>query len=70
MDANSGKKRFLTVLIDVLGDRGAEKIYLCIQDLVNNGLVLSRFSDDDRTPQRQDITQYLAAWCRQCRADP
>lgn len=64
MDTISKKQSFLTALITVLGDRGTERIYPCIRDLVGNGPVLSRFSADDRTPNRQDITQYLAAWCR------
>jgi len=64
MDTMPEKQSFLTALTAVLGDRGTERIYPCIRDLVGNGLVLSRFSADDRTPHRQDITQYLAAWCR------
>ena len=64
MNTMPEKQSFLTALTAVLGDRGTERIYPCIWDLVGNGLVLSRVSADDRTPQRQDITQYLAAWCR------
>jgi len=64
MDTMSEKKSFLTALTEVLGDRGTQRIYPCIGDLVGNGLVLSRFSAGEHTPQRQDITQYLAAWCR------
>ena len=41
-----------------------ESYYACIQDLVDNGLDLNRFTAKEVTPSRQDITQYLAAWCR------
>jgi hypothetical protein len=37
-------------------------LYPCIEDLVQNGLSTQRFSDQDITPTRQDITQYLLAW--------
>jgi hypothetical protein len=46
------------------GDQGKETIYLCVQDLVEHGLDLARFSVGKLPPQRQDITQYLAAWSR------
>jgi hypothetical protein len=32
--------------------------------LVENGLGLARFSAGEIAPQRQDITQYMAAWSR------
>jgi hypothetical protein len=56
--------RFLATLVEMLHDRGSDAIFPCIQDLVENALVLSRFSAGDPAPNRQDITQYLAAWCR------
>jgi|GEM_PF-557744 len=59
-----GKTSFLKKLRSSLGKQGAGSIYPCIEDLVENGLVLARFSPEERTPTRQDITQYLAAWCR------
>ncbi len=55
---------FLTRLKTLLSDLGTEKLYPCIQDLIQNGPAMGRFAAGDRTPQRQDITQYLAAWCR------
>ena len=55
---------FLTNLRTLLGDRGQDVIYPCIQDLVENGLTAARFSPADRIPTRQDVTQYIAAWCR------
>lgn len=48
----------------MLGKRGEDTIYPCIRDLVEHGIVLARFSAGEITPQRQDITQYLAAWSR------
>lgn len=56
---------FLRRLSDFFRDSGRGKIYLCIQDLVENGLQVARFSPDARIPTRQEVTQYLAAWCRQ-----
>ncbi len=55
---------FLNVLDTLLGDRGKDTLYLCIRDLVEHGLDLARFAAGEGTPQRQDITQYLAAWSR------
>lgn len=60
---NEGK-HFLNVLDTLLGDRGQDTLYPCIRDLVEHGLDLPRFDAGERTPQRQDITQYLAAWSR------
>ncbi len=55
--------RFLAALTEMLHDRGIDAIFPCIRDLVENSLNLSRFSTGDPVPNRQDITQYLAAWC-------
>jgi hypothetical protein len=55
---------FLDALDAMLADRGRDTLYLCIRDLVEHGLSLARFAPGERTPQRQDITQYLAAWSR------
>jgi hypothetical protein len=41
-----------------------DTLYPCIRDLVEHGLSLARFAAGERTPQRQDVTQYLAAWSR------
>ena len=60
---NEGKP-FLNVLDTLLGDRGKDTLYLCIRDLVEHGLDLTRFAPSETRPQRQDITQYLAAWSR------
>jgi hypothetical protein len=60
---NEGRT-FLNVLDTLLGGRGKDTLYPCIRDLVEHGLDLARFAAGERTPQRQDITQYLAAWSR------
>lgn len=39
-----------------------KQLYLCIEDLVKNGVDLARFSETEPKPARQDVTQYLAAW--------
>lgn len=54
----------LRQLTDMLQDRGDDVLFPCIRDLVENALSRSRFSPGDPTPNRQDVTQYLAAWCR------
>lgn len=43
-------------------NRNTTSIFPCIQDLADNGLKLDRFSNGERLPSRQDVTQYLAAW--------
>jgi lysozyme len=55
---------FIDRLTTLLGDAAGVSIYPCIDDLVANGIQLSRFSPSDEIPNRQDVTQYLAAWCR------
>ena len=60
---NEGRA-FLNALDALLGGRGKDTLYPCIRDLVEHGLDLARFAAGDTTPQRQDITQYLAAWSR------
>lgn len=63
MDGN----RLLDRLTDLLDESGREAIYPCIGDLVVNGLQVSRFTPPDRIPNRQDVTQYIAQWCREAR---
>ena len=60
---NEGKP-FLNGLDTMLGDRAKGTIYPCIRDLVEHGIDLTRFADGKIRPQRQDVTQYLAAWSR------
>ena len=53
-------------LTKVIPSDRPDLFYPCIQDLVENGLDLARFtSTEERRPLRQDITHYLATWCRQ-----
>lgn len=68
-DIHVNQTRFLDSLIEMLRDRGSNVIFPCIRDLVVNGLDLSRLSSVDPAPNRQDATQYLAAWCRYVRLD-
>lgn len=58
------KNRILDNLTALLRDTGRDLAFPCIQDLVVNGLQLSRLSSSDFIPNRQDVTQYLAAWSR------
>ena len=55
---------FAVTLFAILRKRGVDVIYPCVHDLLENGLVLDRFSDSEVKPQRQDITQYMAAWSK------
>ncbi len=48
----------------LLDESGRAAIYPCIRDLLVNGLDVSRFKPSDPIPNRQDVTQYVAAWCR------
>jgi hypothetical protein len=56
--------RLLAVLREMLHDRGDDVIFPCIRDLIENALSVSRFSAGAQVPNRQDVTQYLAAWCK------
>ena len=39
-------------------------IFPCIRDLIENGLTLTRFTNDERLPSRHDITLYISGWCK------
>jgi len=54
----------LNTLKEILAEEKNKNLFPCIKDLVVNGLTLERFSDEHASPSRQDITQYMAAWCR------
>lgn len=56
--------RFLDNLITILGDEKRGLLFPCIRDLAVNGLQLSRMPSPGVAPNRQEATQYLAAWCR------
>jgi len=45
-----------------LEENNKGRLFHCIKDLVTNGLSLERFPEGERTPSRQDLTQFLAAW--------
>jgi len=60
----------LNELKKLLDDAGGDQIFACIQDLISNGLSLSRFSKGEMMPTRQDITQFLAAWFRHINVSP
>jgi hypothetical protein len=52
----------LNRLRKVISENNQEYIFPCIEDLVENGLDLTRFSSEEHIPSRQDVTQYIAAW--------
>ncbi len=43
-------------------EKNESQLFVCIEDLVSNGLTLSRFPGNESTPDRQDVTQFIAAW--------
>ena len=54
----------LRILETMPGEQSKNAIYPCIRDLLEHGLVLTRFSADEFPPNLQDITHYLAAWSK------
>lgn len=57
---NTNHLKNLETLLEEEGVR--DSLFLCIKDLVENGLVESRFKESDFKPNRQDITQHLLSW--------
>jgi hypothetical protein len=53
---------YLNMLGEMLGEKKNTCLFPCIRDLVANGLDPARFSDEDNTPTRQDVTQHMTAW--------
>jgi len=53
---------FLKKLQALLMKDSDRYIFACIEDLVINGLDLSRFTSNDTVPSRQDITHHFAGW--------
>ncbi len=56
------EKPTLEDLTKILTNDKRDLFFPCIQDLVENGLDLTRFSTEPRQ-LRQDITHFLATWC-------
>jgi len=52
----------LETLRALLPEEKDERLFPCIIDLADHGLVLERFTVEDNIPSRQDITQFMAAW--------
>ncbi len=59
------REQFIEILSTLLGESGKARIYPCIADLVEHGIQTSRFAASDHLPNRQDVTQYMALWCRE-----
>ena len=51
-------------LIEIIGKKTYKDAFVCIKDLLENGLPLDRFTDDCYRPSRHEITLFLAAWCK------
>jgi len=52
----------LNSLKETLKSKDESSLFVCVNDLVVNGLTLSRFEAGEHTPSRQDITQFILAW--------
>ena len=53
---------YLTTLKEMLGENRNSFLFPCIIDLVSNGIDLKRFAEEEHTPTRQDVTQFMIAW--------
>jgi hypothetical protein len=58
------RAELLERLRTLLTRSGGGPLFPCVEDLVGNGPNLTRFQADGAIPNRQDMTQYLAAWGR------
>ena len=62
---------YLQKLLDLVESNKKNVPFLCIQDLVENGLSLERFSTDNMAkPCRHEIAIFIAAWCRFAGLEP
>ena len=58
-------------LLHILDENGKKPPFVCINDLIANGLVLERFSHNEtQAPNRQDVTMFVAAWCKSIDLEP
>jgi hypothetical protein len=48
----------------ILNNVQKQKIYVCIQDVMTNGIVAERFKAGDLFPTRQDVTHFILAWLK------
>lgn len=62
---------YLQKLLDIFKKNNKADPFICIQDLVENGLSLDRFTTDNvAKPCRYEIALFLAAWCRLAGFEP
>jgi hypothetical protein len=57
-------EKHLKTLSRLTQNHGLGEIHKCIADLAANGLRPERFAADENRPNRQEVTPYLASWCR------
>ena len=56
---------YLKKLIDIVEKNKKNEPFVCIRDLVKNGLSVERFTTDNvAKPCRHEIAIFIAAWCR------
>jgi hypothetical protein len=49
-------------LIKIIGKEAYNNAFPCIKDLINNGILLDRFTEACSKPNRQEVSFFLAAW--------
>jgi hypothetical protein len=65
MDTNAETRaELLEQLRTLVTSSGGGPLFPCVEDLVGNGPNVIRLQPDGVIPNRQDLTQYLAAWGR------
>jgi hypothetical protein len=65
MDTNAETRaELLERLRTLVTGSGGGPLFPCVEDLVGNGPNLTRFQAEGAIPNRQEMTQYLAAWGR------
>jgi hypothetical protein len=50
--------------MDITAVQGGYEPFTCIKDIVINGLSPDRFAEGEHKPTRNEITIFLAAWCK------
>jgi hypothetical protein len=64
-DANAETRAdLLERLRSLVTGSGGGQLFPCVEDLVGNGPNVTRLQPNGVIPNRQDVTQYLAAWAR------
>ncbi len=58
------KSMHLQKLMDITAAQGGHEPFTCIKDIVKNGLSPDRFAEGEHKPARNELTIFLAVWCK------